>query len=196
MCAGRSRSSSPKSSFAVGLTAGLVRQASFKALREDKDPREIVREVRLRRESSSETLRRSARAPQPKASAMKAPQTSVKLTHPDRVLWPEAGVTKQALADYYALAWPFIAPHIVGRPLALVRCPAASSQGCFFQKHQMEGAGDYIVASRRSGGRKSLVGIDDFDGLIALVQASVLEIHPWGAKVERSRDARPADLRS
>ncbi len=48
----------------------------------------------------------------------------MKLTHPDRVFWPQAGFTKQALADYYALAWPFMAPHVVGRPLALLRCPA------------------------------------------------------------------------
>ncbi len=125
--------------------AGLVRQAAFKALREDKDPREIMREVAVAPESSSQDPPAALERRQPKARAMKAPQTSVKLTHPDRVLWPEAGVTKQGLADYYALAWPFMAPHVAGRPLALLRCPAGISQGCFFQKHQLEGAGDYIV---------------------------------------------------
>jgi bifunctional non-homologous end joining protein LigD len=169
--------------------AGLVRQAAFKALREDKDPREIAREVAVAPESSSQDPApdpgplASARR-QPKARAMKAPETSVKLTHPDRVLWPEAGVTKQGLADYYALAWPLMAPHVAGRPLALLRCPAGISQGCFFQKHQLEGAGDYIVVREDPDDRKSLVGIDDFDGLIALVQASVLEIHPWESKFD------------
>jgi len=108
-------------------------------------------------------------------------KTSVKLTHPDRVLWPQAGFTKQALADYYALAWPFMKPHVVARPLALLRCPAGVDEGCFFQKHRWEGAGAHIVAREDPEDGKSLVGIDDFGGLIALVQAGVLEIHPWGA---------------
>ncbi len=111
-------------------------------------------------------------------------RTTVKLTHPDRVLWPRAGFTKQVLADYYALAWPFMAPHVVSRPLALLRCPAGISQGCFFQKHQLEGAEGHIVSKQDPHDGKSLVGINDLDGLIALVQASVLEIHPWAAKFD------------
>ena len=53
------------------------------------------------------------------------PGARVKLTHPDRVYWPDAGVTKQGLADYYAAVWPRIEPLVVNRPLALLRCPAA-----------------------------------------------------------------------
>jgi bifunctional non-homologous end joining protein LigD len=108
-------------------------------------------------------------------------KTSVKLTHPDRILWPDAGVAKQALADYYALAWPFMKPHVIARPLALLRCPSGVDEGCFFQKHIWDGAGAHIAAAEDPEDGKSLVGINDFDGLIALVQAGVLEIHPWGA---------------
>ena len=74
--------------------------------------------------------------------------------------------------------------------------PAGMSQGCFFQKHQLEGAGDYIVVSEDPEDGKSLIGIDDFDGLIALVQASALEIHPWEVEIRGSRSAGPADFRS
>jgi bifunctional non-homologous end joining protein LigD len=167
-----------------GWTGGdLVRQASFKALREDKDPREIMREVAVAPDSSSPASEAPSRQ-QPKARAMSEPKTSVKLTHPDRVLWPQAGFTKQALADYYALAWPFMKSHVVARPLALLRCPSGIGEGCFFQKHVWEGAGAHIKLREDPEDGKSLVGVDDFDGLIALVQASVLEIHPWEARFD------------
>ena len=140
-----------------------LRQASFKGLREDKDPKEIVREKAV-------------------VAPLDTPSTSVALTHPDRVLWPEAGITKQGLADYYAMVWPWIAKHIVGRPLVLVRCPTGYTQGCFFQKHAWAGLDEHIRQIRDPREKLPIVGIDSFDGLIALVQAAALEIHPWGAK--------------
>jgi bifunctional non-homologous end joining protein LigD len=108
-------------------------------------------------------------------------RTHVKLTHPDRLLWPQAGITKSALADYYARVWSLIAPHITARPLALVRCPNGVDQGCFFQKHQWQGSDEHIIPVNDPEDRNALVSIADLDGLIALVQASVLEIHPWGS---------------
>ena len=106
-----------------GWTAdGLLRQASFQGLRDDKPVREIVRE----------TTMASPVAPE-------RPKTSVKLTHPDRVYWPDVGVTKQGLADYYAEAWRLIEPFIVGRALALVRCPDGIGGQTFFQKHAWKG---------------------------------------------------------
>ena len=63
------------------------------------------------------------------------PGPRVKLTHPDRVYWPDAGVTKQGLADYYAAVWPRIEPHVASRPLALLRCPTGIDGPRFFQKH-------------------------------------------------------------
>ena len=164
-----------------GWTGGdLVRQASFKGLREDKDPRDIVREVAVAPDASSPAAQKAPSRAKLKARAMTT-QTNVKLTHPDRVLWPQAGFTKQALADYYALAWPFMKPHVIARPLALLRCPSGIDEGCFFQKHPWEGAGAQIALREDPEDGKSLVGVDDLDGLIALVQAGVLEIHPWGA---------------
>jgi bifunctional non-homologous end joining protein LigD len=158
-----------------GWTGGnILRQAAFKALRDDKDPREIVREVAVPPESDA------LAAPQPDPPAASA----MRVTHPDRVLWPKAGVTKQALADYYVAAWPLMADHVAGRPLALLRCPAGIGQGCFFQKHRWEGADAHVVVREDPEDGKSLVGVANFDGLMALVQASVLEIHPWGAKFD------------
>jgi bifunctional non-homologous end joining protein LigD len=140
-----------------------LRQASFKGLREDKDPKEVVRE-------------------KPVVAARDAPKTGVELTHPDRVLWPEAGITKQGLADYYAMVWPWIEKHIVGRPLVLVRCPTGYVRGCFFQKHVWAGLDEHILQIHDPREKLPIVGIDTFDGLIALVQSAALEIHPWGSR--------------
>ena len=63
----------------------------------------------------------------------------VRLTHPDRVYWVDVGVTKQDLADYYGAVWDWMAPHVVGRPLALVRCPEAWGQ-CFVPEACLRGA--------------------------------------------------------
>jgi bifunctional non-homologous end joining protein LigD len=148
-----------------GWTASnMVRQAAFKGLREDKAPAEIIRELAVDGKPQEREVR-----------------THVKLTHPDRLLWPQAGITKSALADYYARVWSLIAPHITARPLALVRCPNGVDQGCFFQKHQWQGSGEHIIPVNDPEDRDALVSIADLDGLIALVQASVLEIHPWGS---------------
>ena len=73
---------------------------------------------------------------------------TVKLTHPDRIYWPDRGITKEGLADYYAEVWPQIGPFIVGRPLALVRCPNGIAGPHFFQKHAWKGIDRNIVAGR------------------------------------------------
>ena len=110
---------------------------------------------------------------------------TVKLTRPDRIYWPDAGVTKEGLADYYSDVWRRIAPFIVGRPLALLRCPEGIEGPTFFQKHAWKGIHKAIrlVADPKDKGGEPFIAIDDLDGLIALVQASVLEIHPWGSTI-------------
>ncbi|MEF0941039.1 non-homologous end-joining DNA ligase [Rhizobium sp. BR 362] len=109
-------------------------------------------------------------------------KTSVQLTHPDRIYWPDDGISKQDLVDYYALAWQRMAPFVVDRPLALLRCPDGIEGPRFFQKHTWKGINphiDEIVDPEEEGGEK-LLRIKDFDGLVALVQSASLEIHPWG----------------
>jgi bifunctional non-homologous end joining protein LigD len=148
----------------------LLRQAAFKALREDKPPQEIVREDKnLTADDKTDNNRE---------------RTSVKLTHADRLLWPQLGITKQALADYYTSIWPWIEPHITGRPLALVRCPQGIDHDCFFQKHQWAGHDMHIDLIEDPNDDKPLISVNDLDGLIALAQASVLEIHPWGSRTK------------
>jgi bifunctional non-homologous end joining protein LigD len=143
---------------------GLIRHGSFKGLRDDKSPEEVVRE---------------SRPPVP-APRKRAAAPAFALTHPDRVLWDDIGLTKQGLADFYTEIADWILPHIVERPLSLVRCPAGYNKECFFQKHAWAGLDTTLVRRVRMGEDEGLA-IADLSGLLSLVQAGVLEIHPWGA---------------
>ncbi|WP_426037576.1 hypothetical protein [Cypionkella sp. TWP1-2-1b2] len=108
----------------------------------------------------------------------------VKLTHPDRVYWLEQGITKEGLADYYSDVWRKIAPFIVGRPLALLRCPEGIAGESFFQKHAWKGLNaNVVLVEDPKHPSEPLVSINDMDGLIALAQSAALEIHPWNLTV-------------
>ncbi|TIL46370.1 DNA ligase D [Mesorhizobium sp.] len=154
--------------FRAWTADGNLRHASFRGLREDKPAKEIVRE----------TPKTSKAAPQPQ-------RRTVKLTHPDRLYWPDEGVTKEGLADYYAEVWRYASPYIVGRALALVRCPNGISGEQFFQKHAWKGLNPNIVLVHdpKDPPDERLISINDLDGLIGLVQSAALEIHPWGSTV-------------
>lgn len=151
---------------------GNLRHAAFRGLREDKDPREVTGEG---------LPEKRGKAPKPKAQPM--PVRTVRLTHPDRVYWPAQGITKAGLADYYAEIWPWIAPHVTGRPLALLRCPDGIGGQQFFQKHDWKGMNPAILRVPDPAEPKEApsLAIADLDGLVALVQSAALEIHPWGS---------------
>jgi bifunctional non-homologous end joining protein LigD len=105
----------------------------------------------------------------------------VVLTHPDRVYWRDVGVTKEMLARYYQKVWTRMAPHLIDRPVALVRCPeGADLRKCFFQKHFSAGLQAERLISVPIEGEEPAIAVDALAGLIALAQAGVLEIHTWG----------------
>jgi len=113
-------------------------------------------------------------------------ETSVELTHPERVYWPDDKITKHDLLEYYALAWQRMSPFVVNRPLALLRCPDGIDGPRFFQKHGWEGINKHIeeIADPEDKDAAKLLKIEDFDGLAALVQSAALEIHPWGTTTD------------
>lgn len=131
------------------------------------------------------------KARRPRSPPAPSAARGFKLTHPDRLYWPEDGVTKEDLAEYYAEVWEFMGPLVVDRPLALLRCPEGIVEQCFFQKHAWKGMGKAIqVVVDPAHKDEPLVSIHDFDGLLGLVQGGTLEIHPWGA---RNRDLEKPD---
>jgi bifunctional non-homologous end joining protein LigD len=108
---------------------------------------------------------------------------TLRFTHPDRVYWPDIGLTKQALAEYYTAIWDWIAPHLVGRPLTVVRCPDGITGDCFYQKHVWAGLEKVRLHRVADPAHGEVFAIEDLEGLLALVQAGVLEIHVWGSRI-------------
>ena len=152
-----------------GRTAdGLLRQAAFVGLREDKPAAEVVLEQEPRGI--------------PRHEADDPPPAATRFTHPDRVLWPDAGIIKQELADYYTAVAEWIMPHVAGRVLSLVRCPDGAAAQCFFAKHAWMGL-EPAIRLIDTGEGKPMMAINDLKGLLGLVQMSVLEIHVWGSRV-------------
>jgi bifunctional non-homologous end joining protein LigD len=143
-------------------TDRLIRQSSFKGLREDKTPEEVMLET-------------------PQQSAPVAPELArVRLTHPERILWEEPGITKQGLAEFYADIAKWILPHMAGRVLSLVRCPSGVGGQHFYAKHPWHGL-DPAVRKVDVGEKEPMLVVGNLTGLLSLVQASVAEIHPWGS---------------
>jgi bifunctional non-homologous end joining protein LigD len=108
----------------------------------------------------------------------------VRFTHPDRVYWVDVGVTKLDLADYYRSVWDVMAPHVVGRPLALVRCPDGTKGQCFFQKHASAGLTEQNLHTVIDSKGRQIIAVEDLNGLLSLVQAGVLEVHLRGSTID------------
>jgi len=132
------------------------------------------------------TLQKMERMRMARTPIQDGSKTSVELTHPERIYWPDDGVSKQDLLDYYALAWQRMMPFIANRPLALLRCPDGIQGPRFFQKHAWKGINPHIeeIADPEDKDATKLLKITDFDGLAALVQSAALEIHPWGTTTD------------
>ena len=170
-----------------------LRQAAFKGQREDKPASEVQLEMPRQDPRGTESHAQTVRSPNKKAGASTRPAkgadiefAGIKLTHPDRLLWEGQGLTKLGLAEYYAEVADTILPFITGRPLALVRCPNGHSGDCFYQKHSFAGLTDAVEIAHveeKDGKAEEAIVIHDLRGLINLVQANVLEIHPWGSRL-------------
>jgi bifunctional non-homologous end joining protein LigD len=110
----------------------------------------------------------------------------VRLTHPDKVLFADQGITKSGLVAYYRSVASRMLPHVAGRPLSLVRCPEGQAKTCFYQKHLGRTApaalGHVEIVEREGPAVYSIV--NDLAGLVGLVQIGILEIHPWGSRAD------------
>ena len=111
----------------------------------------------------------------------------VRLSHPEKVLYPEQGITKRALAEYHEAVAKWMLPHVVNRPISLVRCPAGRAKKCFFQRHAGSGVPPQLsqVPIEGFGEDQAFLYIRNVAGLMALVQMGVLEMHPWGSRIDK-----------
>ncbi len=167
-----------------------LRQPSFKGLRQDKDALQVGREtdITARKEfPQSAAANHSPRKTALRKESSRRKMTMPKLTHPDKVLFPEQGVTKRALIDYYKLASDLMIPLVKRRPLALVRCPDGRHKQCFFQKHLADQAPPEVrtIPIQEKSEKREYAVIDSAESLLALVQISCLELHTWNARDDR-----------
>ena len=170
-----------------------LRHPSFQGLREDKAAKTVVRDnpVSVKTVKSAET----ASGAEQKRSRGKRGKTTlatglevagVVLSHPDKVLYPDDGITKQDLANYYEKIAKWVLPQVSNRLLSLVRCPGGSGSKCFFQKHPSEGTSEFLKRTPVEEKEKAedYLSVTNMSGIIALVQMGVLEIHVWGSTAD------------
>jgi bifunctional non-homologous end joining protein LigD len=140
----------------------LVRHGRFKGLREDKKAGAVVVE-----------------------KPVKAAKAQV--THGEKVMFADAGITKQALADYVAAASTAMLPYAKNRYLSLVRAPDGVAKKHFFQRHPAAGFGEFWLArdvTTPKGAKESYIYFEKAEALAAAVQMGVVEFHIWGARVD------------
>ena len=175
---------------------GAVRQGSYKGLRRDKKPMEIIEE-RPRDMDALANANAGAKGGKREANTSTVISVDkrtdhgaiviegVKVTHPDKVIFPGQGITKRTLAEYFLAVAERILPHVKDRPISLVRCPDGADGDCFFQKHASPGFPKAFkpIRIKEKRGSDTYLYIEDVQGLIACVQMGVLELHLWGSHV-------------
>ena len=184
--------------FTEWTNEGILRHPAFQGLREDKPAADVIREdpqepprkakaatARPAKAAKSVARRSSSLPPVHPAPEAKATEFSgVKLTSPDRVLYPEQGLTKRDLMIYYSRIAEWMLPHVKDRPLTLVRCPAGRQKQCFYQKHVTDQFPKAIRRVQIDEENKTVPygAVDSVEGLLSLVQNGVLEVHIWGSR--------------
>ncbi|STX60985.1 DNA ligase D [Legionella birminghamensis] len=160
-----------------------LRHPSFKGLRRDKTAKTIHRE---------ETLPVSLLEKVVPESAKPSEKSRVRLSHPEKLLYPEDGISKQQLYDYYEAVAEWMLPFIRERPLTLLRCPGGYQQ-CFYQKHRTASSSPALkpipIQDKKNRQWEDYLTVEDEKGLLSLVQMGVLEIHPWGSTIAHLEQA-------
>ncbi|RQR34297.1 DNA ligase D [Burkholderia sp. Bp9142] len=194
--------------FAEWTGDGIVRQAAFIALRDDKPAAQIVREVpkhaetevTMEQRQTAHHDKRKHASPadrdtrgrkhhaRSRASARAADDDSpgllgrVRMTHPDRVLDPRSGTRKIDLAHYWQWVAPWLLPDLKGRPVALVRAPGDIAGELFFQKHAKRREIPFVTQhAGLDPGHGPLLSLDNVDALLGAAQMGTIELHTWNA---------------
>ncbi len=182
---------------------GSLRHPSFQGLREDKNAKDVVRERPTAAPTSTGATATSTPTPTSTStatatstSARRATRSSrkpsaeiagVRISNPDRVVYPDLGLTKGDVARYYEAVADAIVPHLRGRPLTLYHCPVGLAGACRFMKHSKVWAPEAVrrVAIREKTKTGEYLVIDDAASLLSVVQMDVLELHTWNSTTDR-----------
>ncbi|WP_166206420.1 DNA ligase D [Cognatiluteimonas telluris] len=175
--------------------SGVLRQASLKAVRPDKDVGSLADTDRVA--GGTGTPPRTGRSTARKATTARSPgavsrgrgegaSTPVRITSPGKIIFPDSNITKQQVADYYLAVMDHLLPGVAGRPLSIIRCPEGAGKPCFFQKHHTPGLEhvSLVRLKEEAGNNASYLVAYDAAGIMELVQLNGLEFHPWGSHAD------------
>lgn len=176
-------------SFSGWTRDGNLRHPVFEGLREDKPARQIKRadaKAPAAKAFAKATAKKPGSSREKRSKREQVVIAGVRMSNPERVIYPEQGATKEDLARYYEQIADWILPHLQNRPLSIVRCPRGHGKECFYQKH-LTGtlpASVHGVDIKEKSSVKTYIAIERLAGLIALVQFGTLELHPWASRDE------------
>ncbi len=174
-----------------GLTKdNLLRQASYKGLREDKEGAEVTMERDFiengqgEKELEVEQVQEQEKKSKKKGSAHIV--QGIKISNPDKVVFAEQNIKKIDIINYYQSVADVMLPYLKGRLLSIVRCPKGTCQPCFYKKHPLPSSKDIVPFSvtSSSGGQEEYFYINSTKGIIAEAQMGTIEFHLWGSKVD------------
>jgi bifunctional non-homologous end joining protein LigD len=165
---------------------GVLRQASFEALREDKSPRDVVRERPQAARETKDAMRKPGEPKSTPTAGRDSAVAGIAITHANRVVFPDIGATKLDVARYYEAVADVMVPHLRDRPLSLLRCPDGAGATCFFQKHfgrnELQSLSRISVQERK--GKMEYLVLHSTGNLVELAQHGVVELHPWGCHAD------------
>ena len=174
--------------FAGFTGSGMVRQAAFKGLREDKPAAEVEAEIPAPATTElAEPAPAEAAAKPRKTAAGGNVVMGVVISNPDKAIWPDDGqgqpITKLDLARYLEAVGPWMMRHIRGRPCSIIRTPdGIEGDQRFFQRHAGKGSSALLTEVQVFGDHKPYLQVDRMEALAALAQIGAVEYHPWNCQ--------------
>lgn len=176
-------------SFMEWTPDGHIRHASFKGLREDKDPKGVVEEIPQAPKDIKDDKKPRLKPRQKAGAKAKVKNVlfnGVTITHPDRIVYPNTKFTKGDVAEYYAKVGPIMLPFVKDRLISLLRCTDGISGQCFFQRNPMKGIGDGVKSKviTHKGTKHEYIFVEDEVGLLQIVQMGTMEFHAWQSKLK------------
>lgn len=175
-------------SFIEWTPDGHIRHASFKGLREDKNPKGVVEEI-------PKPIEQVTKGTKPRSTSKEeVAYRGVRITHPDRIVFPDTNITKGDVAEYYDRVVPLMVPFLRSRLISLLRCTDGIGGECFFQRNPMKGMGEEVYAKSLTHKDKkhTYLYVQNEVGLLQLVQMGTMEFHAWQSSV--SNQGKPDQI--
>ncbi|HET7179550.1 MAG TPA: non-homologous end-joining DNA ligase, partial [Chryseosolibacter sp.] len=167
---------------------GHIRHASFKGLREDKNPKRVVEEIPKPIEQVTKGVKTRS------TSKAEVSYRGVKITHLERIVFPDTNITKGDVAEYYDRVAPLMLPFVRSRLISLLRCTDGIGGECFFQRNPMQGMGEEVYSKPlvHKGNKHDYIYVQNEVGILQLVQMGTMEFHAWQSSL--SNQGKPDQI--